>query len=239
MASIKFDELMNSVSATGKKKLPSAAELRSRTSEEIFIQDADMGIIVFHDGFYLYSRNGYSTVFAVDRCMGLPDIKDNGRLDKSNLVPNDECGAMDWIWPLITMGERRLDRNQAERENSIIAYHISSDGNDWFGDPDEDKPGVHKPSWQLSVYEAEEREKEDTERKHELLVALPAAKEKLTARQREVVDVYYGTSGMTEAKAAKILSEKGRKITQQGVHKNLDLAHKKLGKVMGAKPRKK
>ena len=234
-----YGELLTMVPATKNEKLPSIKAMRERSAADILVADEMLGITVFKDGFYLYTQDGHSTVFGVDRCMGIPcgftEGENNTARNITNTISEDECKAMDWVWPLLTMGSRRLDRNEEERENSRTEYHTDGDGNDWYGETEGKKPGAKRISRELQALAEKESDDAFREWKENKLAELRIAMEQLTDRQKQVVELYYFSEpDMTEKKVAAILSKMdGKQITQQGVHKTLSLAVKKLQKLMG------
>lgn len=234
-----FGELLRLVPATKKEKLPSAKVLKERNKEEILVSDEVFGITVFKDGFFLYTQDGHSTVYGVDCCMGIPcrftEGEKNSARDVLSRIPDKECMEMDWFWPLMTMGSRRLEHNQEERENSRVAYRTDGDGNDWYGDWHDKKLGVSRGCRELRELEGQEQEAAFREWMDEKLAELRIAMRQLTDRQKQVVELYFFSDpDMTEKKAAEILTRlDGKQITQQGVHKTLSLAIKKLQKLMG------
>ena len=211
MKNLTFGELMNLVPTTKNEKLPTIKQMKERDPEEILMQE--MGVVLFKDGFFLYTRDGRSTVSGVDRCMGIPCEVTEGEgknaYNRTMTVPEEECKQMEWYWPLMIMGDRRLDHNQEERENSKIEFHADGDGDDW------DSALVVPDFTELMMGEQEELE---------LHTKLIAALEALPERQREAVNLYF----YKNMKQEDVAKEMG--ISQPGVVKTLKKAYANLKK---------
>jgi len=228
-----YKELKAMVGSTkGLVKLPTAKELRNSNEEIVFEGDAaDAHFIIYKNGLFIYSRNGYATVYAVDRCS---KIKFENTYDKEygpsetsgckcqiygdgrmvSFVPEEKIQDGSWIWPLDAKGSERLIHNSDSREQSHIDISLNNDGTDW-----ESKATV--PNFVDEL--------EALERGEELCEKLEKAMKKLTDKQRQVIQYsFYAGTKQTQATVAEKMGCK-----QPMVHKHMDAAIKNLRKEMG------
>lgn len=113
-----YMKLVEALPSTEKKKMPTAKALRENV--EVFIKkrinDTAM-LTVYKNGYYTYSCDGRTTVYAVDRCTCVSYQYSDSRQHTVNTFD------MEWHFPLILCAEERLERNSVQRrENCQYSY---------------------------------------------------------------------------------------------------------------------
>ena len=215
---------------TEKLRKPTRAEFRNAT---VILQLETPKITLYDNGFLVYTKKygdeEYSTTVGLDRCAAItyyfqaekyerdgawgadnPDttirfIKNKDCFIKEETVDLSSCH---WLEAVRLICEERLGKNLLNREQTIAPLSIRENGaGACFGcfDPD------------IADKIAAEEEKANT------IKAMVKAKKALTARQREVINTYYGKKILTEKKVAEKLG-----LSQQAVHKTLVAAIDKM-----------
>ena len=138
----------------------------------------DESLTVFTNGFYTYTRNGWSTILRVDGFERIYFEVAEGRFDT---LPVEEYKDCQYSYPLGENGEWNLKRNEERR----YAYHVR-------GSLDEillnQKDNADPDDFVESLIEIEE--------KGEKIAKLYKAMDVLTEKQRRVIKLHYMT-GMT------------------------------------------
>lgn len=199
--------LMEMVPDASEGKLPTKKSLADK-EVLVSVEIDGANITIYKNGYLVYTVGEDSTVCTVHRCAKRTyEFSDGSRSTVS-------CVNMPWYAAIDLVCAERLDTNRQERESSKIEFHHNGDGTDWC-----DKLSVPDSAFLI--------EEEEAEREHERnLARLREVKTLLTPRQAQIVDLYYSSPDMTEQKVADILGD----TTQQGVHKVLEQALKKLKK---------
>lgn len=117
--------------------------------------------------------------------------------------------------------EPRLAHNEEVREGSHEEFSYNNDGNDW--DPNQWVPSAE------NQYLEEEDEPEMTKHEKMLHFIRNEAKNVLTDKQYQAIDLHYNKE-MNQEDVAKEM-----KISQPMVHKHLQAAYKKMAKAYYAK----
>lgn len=203
-----FKELKEAVNNTTDSKCPSAKQLREMNVKSV--AEAP-GIVVYENGFFICTENGYSTVYGVHEIKEL-DYGPGNRIRDIDELP--------WEIVLDKVGRDRLEHNAESREEYYRGGYVT----DVIGEAKTNREGCSGNSYGLGIsytdFAAEMAEREEYEWKMGLL---DDAKNVLTDKEREVVDLYYDVVPRTEADVAKILGK-----SQQAVHKTRIRALEKM-----------
>ncbi|MDE5936560.1 MAG: sigma-70 family RNA polymerase sigma factor [Ruminococcus sp.] len=198
-----YGKLCEILPSTKGKTLPTAKQLQE--TAEILLQSNS--ITVYTNGFFTYTDGLHTTVFGVDRCT---EISYKFSDDTDSVIEIEELEKMPWDVVLLMFGDSRLQENQRLREkNRLYSYdNTEQESTDLADDTD---------------FVAD---LEDAEETLEMQKKLVTAINKLTMRQREVVEMYFFQE-MTQQEIADALG-----IRQQSVCECYSSAIKALQKHM-------
>lgn len=216
VATLTFAQLKAMVPGTKDNgKLPSYKKLMEMRPEVLLAaEDGDLMITVYSNGYYIASRNGYVTVYSVDRCSSIEYRFDDG---SSMIVPESEYEDGSWLMPLNLVADHRLEDSANHRESYNHEFSIEGNGsNDWT-----EELSVPDYATQIEFQELEELIEELHQKR---LGLLEEAMAKLTERQSQVVELYF-RKGMSQRQVAAELG-----IGNTTVQAALEGAMKKLKK---------
>ncbi|MDD3205657.1 MAG: sigma factor-like helix-turn-helix DNA-binding protein [Lachnospiraceae bacterium] len=217
-----FAQLKELVESTQGKSLPTKKQLLESGVEVVA---ATSSLVVFRNGFFLYTNGGYSTVYRVDSCnrLAFPMVnqQETGPAEKLVYVYEESYLQEPWSMVLEIAGEHRLEHNAEVRamdhsQISLIDAAAEINAIDLVGDC-----GVHKQS-RMQLYNLEDELIEAAERERKLAL-LTKAKQVLSESERRVIDLYYDVEPRTESQVGQALG-----ISQQAVHKARIKAQEKM-----------
>lgn len=206
-----FAQLREELANTKGMNLPSAKRLLEM--EDLVVEETG-SIKVYQNGFFIYSSNGYRTVFAIDRIKYL----------KFGDTEFHDIDDMPWQVVVEAIGEYRLEINAAERMNSHVMYGIDEEEAEIRAMGIRSECGTRRQS-RIDYEDVETTIINGMWEKH-LLAMLPAAMDTLSEKERRVMELYYlDWTQRTEAEVGRVLG-----ISQQAVHKTRVRAIEKLRK---------
>lgn len=178
-----FRELKAMVGRTAGQKLPSAKTLRESADEILFsFERGDVTLTVFASGYFIYECCGKETVSAVDRCQEIIYEYQDGEIRK---VEESDFRDGPCLIPLLVKGEDRVVENMDRYERYWHEFSLSNDGEDW-------------------ATEASAQSAEDYFIREEDALQIRDGLEKLTKRQRQIVQLYY-VDGLSQYEIADLL----------------------------------
>lgn len=220
--------------ATG-QRTPAGKDLISDPNQKVLIsvKEDNHTIIVYESGFFAYiDYEGRPTARAVHNCstMYFPDGNGKFKAVPESEYKDKEGNPLPFTVILEHFGERNIE--DQERQKKKRKHAISLDGDINYmkvsgkhsgtkGQLDEKLVKQDFADRLCDILDGTQFEKTPHQK---MLEALPAAMNMLTAKQREVVLLYYG-KGMTEEQVA---AEIG--ISRDSVHDRLEGAKKKFEK---------
>ena len=215
VAALTFAQLKAMVPGTKEiGKLPSYKKLMEMKPEVLLAaEDGDLRITVYRNGYYTASRNGYVTVYSVDRCSSIEYHFDDG---SSMTVPESEYADGSWLMPLSLVADHRLEHSadcRADYQAEFAADTIGTERRSELSVPDY--------ATQMELQELEELIEELHQKR---LGLLEEALDCLAKRQRQVVELYFHKN-MKQSEIAKELG-----ISNPTVKESLDSAIRKMKK---------
>lgn len=196
------------------KRLPRPERL-ARSAEPVFIRKTldDAAITVYQNGLILFTADGHSTVFAVDRCL-LYSADGRSAGTAATLAEPDQLAVYDdmpWDIPIEAFGRQRIDHNSINCADSRVAFHLDDEniGND---------PALRIPSVEAQIFD--DTAQRDAAYRREKRIAVRRALAALTDRQREILRMFY-REGMTQTAIASVLG-----IGQPAVSRHLSAIKK-------------
>ena len=186
---------------------PSEVWIREHADEILCSADFEGAVIhVYRNGFYTYTKDRHTSILRVD---GFHRLRYDFQDGTDSIVEEAEYIDSPYFIGLLINGENQWECNEGKRSNYRHEFYIEGDGEDW-------NDGCSVPSAEDEVMERED-EREERER-------LRKAMDKLTDRQREIVNLYYFQKQTQEEIAAHL--HLGRTTVQA----HLDGAMKKIKK---------
>ena len=186
---------------------PSEVWIREHADEILCSADFEGAVLhVYRNGFYTYTKDRHTSILRVD---GFHRLRYDFQDGTGNIVEEAEYIESPYFIGLLINGENQYECNEGKRNNYRHEFYIDGDGEDW-------NDGCSVPSAEDKVME-----REDAREEHE---RLRQAMDKLTDRQREIVNLYYFQK-LTQEEIAKRLG-----IRQQSVLDVLNAAIKRLQK---------
>ena len=179
-----FKQLKDAVGSTVGKQLPSAKALREGNAETLFVfEHGDFTLTVFSNGFYIYECFGKETVSAVDRCKRIIYEYQDGEIRK---IEEPEFRDGPCLIPLLLSGDERVAHNLDSYEWYWHEFSLSKNAENWASEASSAGP-------------------EDFYLDKERLDDVQDALDRLTKRQRQVIQLYY-VEDMTFKQIAKLLN---------------------------------
>ena len=206
-----FGELKKLLPDTGKERVPGITKLRENAAVVLHAKTESGIVEVYDNGFYTYMENGYTTVYAVDRCAVLEWRSCTGEVLTSE---GANVSELPWTMPLEIAGSNRLEHNSDSRQDSKADYSLNapaSDNNLLFS---------VRPEHEI----LEDLESEDEARQKRIALVREALKT-LTPKQKEIL-ILVRLKDMTQEKVADMLC-----ISRRTLREHLDTAEKKFKKV--------
>ena len=186
---------------------PSEIWIRENASEILCSADFEGTTLnVYRNGFYTYTKDRHTSILRVD---GFHQLRYSFQDGTGSVVEEAEYIDSPYFIGLLINGENQWERNAERRNGYHHGIYLDNDDSDWC-----EESSV--PSAEDEVMECED-EREEHER-------LRQAMDKLTDRQREIVNLYYFQK-MTQEEIATRLG-----IRQQSVLDVLNAAIKRLQK---------
>lgn len=186
---------------------PSEVWIREHADKILCSADFEGAVIhVYRNGFYTYTKDRHTSILRVD---GFHRLRYDFQDGTGSIVEEAEYIDSPYFIGLLINGENQWECNEGKRSNYRHEFYIEGDGEDW-------NDGCSVPSAEDEVMERED-EREEHER-------LRKAMDKLTDRQREIVNLYY-FHGLDQTAISKRLG-----VSQQGVSKVLSQAISSLKK---------
>ena len=205
-AHITLRELKEKIESVVEKKLPSFRALMEMNPVAVAKTTANGATLTaYENGYAVYEEDGVQTVMAVNRC---GDYRYSFNDGTYQVVPAEVFGNVEWSVRLVMEGERRLENNRRKMVAINEAASLDCDGSDW--------------SDAIMVDFMEEKQIEMLA--DEELRKLYASMEKLTERQKEIVQLYF-YKGLNQYEIAEELS-----IARPVVAKIMAAAIRKLKK---------
>lgn len=173
----------------------------------------DSHMDVYLNGFFTYTKHGYTSILRVDGFKRL--CYDSLTNPKGyEVVPEEKYIDSPYFIALSVFGETQWQRNEDKRKAYEVALVVdcTADDNRWIEE-------LSEPSF---IEQREEKEREE-----DISKKLHAALDKLTGRQRQIVEMYFYQE-MTQAEIAEVLG-----IRQQSVLDVLSAAVKRMRNHMG------
>ncbi len=212
VATLTFAELKAMVPGTGKEKLPKVKKLKESKAAVLFTaEDAGMVITVYANGYYTAAKNGFITVYAVDRCSSIEYHFDDGT---SMTVPESEFADGCWLMPLSLVADHRLEDSSNHRESYMAAFTADTIGT-------ETRQELAVPDY-VTQLEMEELERGLVLLHQKRVGLLGEAIAHLAKRQRQVVDMYFNQD-MTQSEIASALG-----LSNPTVKESLDSAIRRM-----------
>ena len=211
-----YGQLKAMVGVTEGMKIPTRKQLIESDVKVLFHETVcGSEYTVYENGFYIYSCDGHSTVYGVDRCrrIGYEHTYGEGKSAYNKTDYIDEAEFIDgpWYMPLMIVGEHRLEHNMDSREQGHVDFSLSNDGTDW----DE---FCRADDFTVALEEAAEQEEE--------IQRLYRAMEYLTEEQKKVIRLrYWDKRELTQTEIAEIIG-----TSQPNVNKHLKAALKCIKK---------
>lgn len=175
---------------------PSEVWIREHADEILCSADFEGTVIhVYRNGFYTYTKDRHTSILRVD---GFRKLRYSFQDGTGSVVEEAEYIDSPYFIGLLINGENQWERNAERRNGYHHGIYLDYDDSDWC-----DESSV--PSAEDEVMEQED-EREEHER-------LRQAMDKLTDRQREIVNLYYFQK-MTQEEIAKRLGTSRPNITQ-------------------------
>ncbi|MCI6767636.1 sigma-70 family RNA polymerase sigma factor [Porcincola intestinalis] len=208
-----LQELLENIPAAEKgKRVPSVVKLAKESVPFVTDTiDADTSVTVYSNGYVLYQKNQWVTVFPLHGCTDYvykdPNVK--------SFIPFEEFMDQPWQVRVLMEGYDRMEHN-CERRKEGRAVSIDIDNNE-AGHIELSDMGAGDA---LRILVERESKREEEELLHENL-------ERLTKRQREVLILCAG-EGKTSLEAAKLLG-----ISRQAVSENLRKSLRHMRKIYG------
>ena len=199
-----FRQLKSMVAETTDQRMPGIVTLKNAHSPILFqYRDRDEIYTVFENGYFVFQRGQYHTVYAIDR---ITEIKYSFNDGIQVVTPEEEFADSCCLVALYAIGDLLLT-NRENYNHRHWATTLASDSNQ-FADDSLNPENI--------MIEREERAKK--------LDALRKAICSLTPNQQKVISMYY-FDGMSQSEIATILG-----ITQQNVSRTLTRSQKALKK---------
>ena len=172
-----FKELREIMPETGADRLPGIKKLYEMGSEIYERFTMDNGVItIFENGYFLYERNEKWTIEGIDRC----DCIEYELADEKKRISISEIENEPYQMVLYLIGDHRLEHNMDSNSDYHREFGLANDGADWC-----------KGSWVPGFVEEAEAIADRIEKETKELENLKAALDKLTERQKEVIDLLY------------------------------------------------
>lgn len=207
-----YGELRSLLPETGKGKVPSIKKL-SETASVVLSAKTDCGYLeVYDNGFFSYTEDGYTTVYAVDRCAVLKWYSCTGEMLTSK---DADMSNLPWTMPLEISGSNRLEHNSGSRQDSRMDLFLdapSSENNPLFS---------VRPEHVLRDEADAEKQTQD-----QTIAAVREALRHMTSRQKEVLLLIH-IKRMTQDEVALKLG-----LSRMAVRTHLDRAEKNLKKFL-------
>ena len=210
-----YGELRDLLPNTGKRKVPGIMKLREAATVVLCAKTESGLLEVYDNGFYTYTENGYTTVYAVDRCAILKWYSCTGETFSSK---DTDLSDLPWTMPLEISGSNRLEHNSDSRLETKCELYL-------------DAPASEN-SIQFSVLPEHERSASLEDELHFRMAQKSLLSESfanLTPDQKELIRVVF-MENHTQEEAATILG-----INQSNVSRRIAtikrLLQKKLKKV--------
>lgn len=210
---ITLEQLLELVPDTSRKRSPTCKELKeSQPTVLLEFSKGLMKIVVYANGYFVYSYGRRTTVQSVYRCRNAVRYEYGDGVEK--LVGMETFGKLPYTIRLTIEGEQRLEANQNNREtsHSYVRGHANYPEN------------MSQQSEFAEKYTANTCI--DTLLQMEQTKMLNAALSKLTALQEHVVRRYF-FDGMNQQEIATELG-----VTRQTVHESLHMSLKRLLKLL-------
>ena len=118
-----FGELKRLLPSTGTGRVPGITQLRENAVVVLRAKTGSGIVEVYDNGFYTYMENGYTTVYAVDRCAVLEWYSCTGEKLSSE---GANVSGLPWTMPLEIAGSNRLEHNNDSREKSMLEYSLDA-----------------------------------------------------------------------------------------------------------------
>lgn len=215
VAALTFAQLKAMVPGTKEMgKLPSYKKLMEMKPEVLLAaEDGELMVTVYSNGYYTASRNGYVTVYSVDRCSSIEYRFDDG---SSMTVPESEYADGSWLMPLSLVADHRLEHSadcRADYQAEFTADTIGTERRSELSVPDY--------ATQMELQELEDLLEKIHQKR---LWLLEEAMQKLTDRQSQIVELYF-RQGLSQRQVAAELG-----VANTTVQSALEGAVKKLKK---------
>ena len=187
ISTLTFRQFKALLPGTEGQKLATLRALRASGVQAIAIAETDDGTLtVFRNGFFTYeTKSGHATVYAVDRCSSI--VLNPTSDDPTSVLDETSFGDCPWPKVLEFVASERITNNISRNAERHEVLSIDVEPEYWDA--------------QMSVQpELETRLDEEVDRKQEAQL-IETAKSVLTARQWEVLYLYYG-KGLTQEEIA-------------------------------------
>lgn len=116
-----YGDLRSLLPETRKGKMPGIKQLRENAAV-VLSAKTDSGLLdVYDNGYFTYTENDYTTVYAVDRCAVLKWYSCTGEVFTSK---DTDLSNLPWTMPLEISGANRLAHNSGSRQESKYEYSL-------------------------------------------------------------------------------------------------------------------